>query len=445
MSSITFNIITLFPNLFSSVFSYGVISKAIEKGIVTINYVNLRDYSPFKHNITEDYPYGGGPGLVMKVEPIYYAVNAITIKKRTKVILLDPRGKKFSDCDAKELSKENDITFICGRYEGIDERVKKLVVDEVYSIGDYILSGGEYAAICMIDAISRYVPNVLGDQHSIVEESFAIGRLEYPQYTRPYEFMNEKVPDILLSGHHKMIKEWREKESFKITLQHRKDLLNNVAFNALDRIKYKEDNANMTDINVISKNLRVGLMHYPMRDKSGNIVATALTNMDLHDISRTCKTYNIEKFYVINPVESQRKIAERVINHWRSGFGSVYNENRREAFEILVIKESLLEVIKDIEDEKGEKPFIVATTAKRRNKHIDISTFFDMLTTHSILLLFGTGWGFTEDFLSSVDYILEPIEGVKGFNHLSVRSAVAIILDRIYRDNIGGKYEKQNS
>jgi len=152
-------------------------------------------------------------------------------------------------------------------------------------------------------------------------------------------------------------------------------LLNNVAFNALDRIKYKEDNANMTDINVISKNLRVGLMHYPMRDKSGNIVATALTNMDLHDISRTCKTYNIEKFYVINPVESQRKIAERVINHWRSGFGSVYNENRREAFEILVIKESLLEVIKDIEDERGERPFIVATTAKRRNKHIDISTF----------------------------------------------------------------------
>jgi len=112
--------------------------------------------------------------------------------------------RNFQICDAKELSKENDITFICGRYEGIDERVKNLLLIEVYSIGDYILSGGEYAAICMIDAISRYVPNVLGDQHSIVEESFAIGRLEYPQYTRPYEFMNEKVPDILLSGHHKM-------------------------------------------------------------------------------------------------------------------------------------------------------------------------------------------------------------------------------------------------
>jgi tRNA (guanine37-N1)-methyltransferase len=428
--------------LFSSVFSYGVISKAIEKGIVNIKYINLRDYSPFKHRITEDYTYGGGPGLVMKVEPIYYAVDAIKEKKSTKVILLDPRGKKFSDYEARKLSTEKDITFICGRYEGVDERVRKLVADEVYSIGDYILSGGEYVVICMVDAISRYVPGVLGDQNSTVEESFAIGKLEYPQYTRPYEFKNEKVPDILLSGHHMKIKDWREKESFKITLQYRKDLLDNSAFNIFDKSRSKEDKVNEMDINEISKNLFVGLMHYPMSDKNGGVVPTALTNMDLHDISRTCKTYNIEKFYVINPIESQRKIAERVVNHWLTGFGSIYNENRREAFEILVIKESLLEVIKDIEEERGEKPLLVATTAKRRNKHIDMHTFFDMLTNRNVLLLFGTGWGFTEDFLSSVDYILEPIKGIKEFNHLSVRSAVAITLDRIYRDKFGGKYEK---
>ncbi len=437
--SITFNIITLFPNLFDNVFSYGVISKAITKKLININYINLREFSPFKHKITEDYPYGGGPGLVMKVEPIYYAVNAIKEKKLTKVILLDPRGQKFSDYYARKLSNEKDITFICGRYEGVDERIRKLVVDEEYSIGDYILTGGEYAAISMIDAISRYIPGVLGDHESTVEESFAIGGLEYPQYTRPNKFIDETVPEILLSGHHAKIKKWRQNESIKITLQYRKDLLKNMVFN---KDVSSENKTHMVDIDKISKNLRVGLMHYPMQDKEGDVVSTALTNMDLHDISRTCKSYNVEKFYVINPVESQRNIAKRVMKHWLLGFGSTYNENRRQAFEIVEIRESLVEVIKEIEEATGEKPLIVATTARKRKKHIDFNTFFDKLVRQNILLLFGTGWGFTEDFLSSVDYLLKPIEGIKGFNHLSVRSAVAIILDRIYRDILEESYEK---
>lgn len=439
--NITFNIITLFPALFNDVFSYGVISKAIQKGLININYINLRDYSPYKHRVTEDYPYGGGPGLVMKVEPIYYAVKSLREKKCTKVILLDPRGKKFSDQHARMLSSECDLTFICGRYEGVDDRVRKLVVDEIYSIGDYILTGGEYAAICMIDAISRYIPGVLGDHASTIEESFAIGGLEYPQYTRPSEFLGEKVPEILLSGHHAKIKEWRREEAIKITLHYRKDLLKNEAF---EKYKNLNNNVNMNNIIKASKNLHVGLMHYPMRDKDGNVVATAITNMDLHDISRTCKTYNVEKFYVINPVESQRNIAKRIVQHWKEGFGSTYNENRRQAFELIDIKESLMEVIDDIEKNRGEKPLLIATTARRRKKHIDINTFFDKLRSHNILLLFGTGWGFTEGFLNSVDYILEPVEGIEGFNHLSVRSAVAIILDRIYNSVLGVNYEKQN-
>ena len=435
--NITFNIITLFPALFSDVFSYGVISKAIEKGLININCINLRDYSPYKHRVTEDYPYGGGPGLVMKVEPIYYAVKSLREKKDTKVILLDPRGKKFSDQHAKVLSTESDLTFICGRYEGVDERVRRLVVDDEYSIGDYVLTGGEYAAICMIDAISRYIPGVLGDNASTLEESFAIGGLEYPQFTRPSEFLGEKVPEILLSGHHAKIKKWRHEEVIKITLHYRKDLLKNEAF---EKYKKLNNNIDMNNILKVSQNLHVGLMHYPMRDKEGDIVATALTNMDLHDISRTCKTFNVEKFYIINPVESQRNIAKRIVKHWKEGFGSTYNENRRQAFELVDIKESLMEVIKDIEEKMGEKPLIIATTARRRKKHIDINTFFDKLQRPNIL--FGTGWGFTDDFLNSVDYILKPVEGIEGFNHLSVRSAVAIILDRIYRDVLEVYYEK---
>jgi tRNA (guanine37-N1)-methyltransferase len=429
----------LFPSLFDNVFSYGVISKAIQKGIINITCINLRDYSPYKHRITEDYPYGGGPGLVMKVEPIYYAVKALREIKDTKVLLLDPRGKKFSDFYAKKLSNERDLTFICGRYEGVDERVRKFVVDDEFSIGDYILSGGEYAAICMIDAISRYIPGVLGDSESTTEESFAIGGLEYPQYTRPSVFLGETVPDILLSGHHAKIKDWRKQESIKLTLHYRKDLLKDMAFQC-EKGKIKKNQ--MEELKKISKNLFIGLMHYPMRDKEGDIVATALTNMDLHDISRTCKTYNVNKFYIINPIEAQRNIGQRIIKHWKDGFGSTYNENRRQAFEIVDIRESLLEVLKDIEEQKKEKPIIVATTARRRNKHIDKNVFFDKLLRHSVLLLFGTGWGFTNDFLDTVDYILEPIEGIDGFNHLSVRSAVAIILDRIYKDILEVIHEK---
>jgi tRNA (guanine37-N1)-methyltransferase len=266
-----------------------------------------------------------------------------------------------------------------------------------------------------------------------------MGGLEYPQYTRPSNFLDEKVPEILLSGHHAKIKEWRREEVIKITLHNRKDLLENKVFGKYTNFK---ENTNMKNILDISKNLYVSLLHYPMHDKEGDIVATALTNMDLHDISRTCKTYNVEKFYVINPIESQRNIAKRIIKHWVEGFGSTYNENRRQAFELIGIKESLIEVIKEIEEERDEKPLIIATTARRRKKHIDISSFFDKLQRHNILLLFGTGWGFTDDFLNSVDYILEPVEGVKGFNHLSVRSAVAIILDRIYRNMLEVNNEK---
>ncbi|MDY6821205.1 MAG: tRNA (guanosine(37)-N1)-methyltransferase TrmD [Deferribacterota bacterium] len=436
MSSITFNIITIFPNLFDNIFSYGVISKAIEKEIININIVDLRKFALDKHRVTEDYSYGGGPGLVMKVEPIYNAVKYINEKVKSNVILLDPRGKKFDDNSAKKLANCKAITFICGRYEGVDERIRKLLVDETYSIGDFILSGGEFAAATMIDAISRYVKGVLGDENSVKEESFTIGGLEYPQYTRPYEFKNEKVPKVLIGGNHAEIDRWRKREAFLNTLKNRRDLLKSEFLKSGNFFEGVKDEF----LTYVTKHLSIALMHYPMKDKKNNVVVTAITNIDLHDISRTCKTYNVNKFYLINPVKSQRDIARRVLKHWINGFGSCYNSNRKEAFEQLEVRESLLEVIKEIKEEKGSDPILVATTAKKRDniveKFIDIDKFFDILINRDVLLLFGTGWGFTDDFLKSVDYILEPIEGLASFNHLSVRSAIAILLDRIF----GGLY-----
>ena len=224
-----FNILTIFPDYFDSFLSYGVISKGIENKLIDVEVINIRDYTRDKHRMTDDYQYGGGQGLVMKPEPICEAVNEIQAAERSHVILLDPRGRRFDQSKAEELSGKDNITFICGRYEGVDERIRDLVVDEEISIGDFILSGGELAAAVIVDAVGRLIPGVLGDENSAEEESFSQDLLEFPHYTRPYEYRGLKVPDVLRSGDHKKIEEWRRKESIKITLQNRFDLLKDLS------------------------------------------------------------------------------------------------------------------------------------------------------------------------------------------------------------------------
>ncbi|MBI4652900.1 tRNA (guanosine(37)-N1)-methyltransferase TrmD [Candidatus Kuenenbacteria bacterium] len=216
-----FNILTIFPHIFDSYFNESIIKRGQEKKIIKINFLNIRDYAFDKRKTVDDTPYGGGPGMLMKIEPIYQTLKAFKLKRKTpkqKIILLTPKGKKFDQRMAERLSKLDKIILICGRYEGIDERVNKLV-DEKISIGDYIVTGGEAPAMAIIDAITRLLPGVLGKDASSKVETFSEqGFLEYPQYTRPEIFrMNGKkarVPKILLSGNHKKIKEWR-KENVK--------------------------------------------------------------------------------------------------------------------------------------------------------------------------------------------------------------------------------------
>lgn len=214
-----FKVLTIFPNIFSSYINEGIIKRAINKKQIKIKSYNLRDFSKDKHKSVDDSPYGGGPGMLMKVEPLYYAIDKIkkeNRKKKKKVILLSASGKKWNQKLAKKYSKYDELILICGRYEGVDYRVKHFI-DEEISIGDYVLTGGELPALILIDSISRLLPNVLGNQASYFEESHSKdGILEYPQYTRPEIFeVNKrkyKVPKILLSGNHKKIKNWRQKK-----------------------------------------------------------------------------------------------------------------------------------------------------------------------------------------------------------------------------------------
>ena len=222
-----FHILTLFPEMIEQGMHTSIIGRAIAGGYLSINAVNIRDYAFNKHQKVDDYPYGGGAGMLMQAEPVYLSYEAIKeiIGYRPRVVYLTPQGKVFHQEMAKELAKERDLVFLCGHYEGIDERVLDEIVTDYVSIGDYVLTGGELPAMVMIDTISRLVPGVLHNDVSAEFESFQDNLLEYPQYSRPEEWRGKKVPPILLSGHHANIEKWRREQSILRTMERRPDLL----------------------------------------------------------------------------------------------------------------------------------------------------------------------------------------------------------------------------
>jgi len=225
------DVLTIFPKMFDAVMGESIIKRAKEKKVVEINIVDLRLFSKDKHRKVDDKPFGGGPGMVMNAEPFFEAVNYIRrktkdLRLKTRIALLSPKGRRFDQAFALKLSRYEHIVLLCGHYEGIDERVAKHLVDDEISIGDFVLTGGELPAMVIIDGIVRLLPGALGDENSCKDESFSEALLEYPHYTRPADYSGMKVPDVLLSGDHEKIKEWRKKESVRITKKKRPDLLN---------------------------------------------------------------------------------------------------------------------------------------------------------------------------------------------------------------------------
>lgn len=418
-----FTVVTLFPQMFDSPLGHSILKKAKEKALLSVRLADPRNYTTDRHHVTDDYPYGGGQGMVMKPEPLVAAIEDIRAQTPdARVILLSPQGKVFSQATALELAQEREIVLVCGRYEGVDERVKRFI-DEELSLGDFTLSGGEPAAIAVIDAVARLVPGVLGNEKSAADESFSNGLLEYPQYTRPEEFRGMRVPEVLLSGDHERIREWRREMSLRLTAERRPDLLTKASLT-----KSPTAQPSRPEVPVF-----LALLHHPVYDKNGQVVTTAVTNMDIHDIARSGKTYGIDGFYVVTPVKALQKLAIKIIDHWEQGYGSQYNATRKEALALVRIKDTLDDVVIDIERKCGEKPLLVGTSARPGGKRTSFAQFRDMLLKASqpFLILLGTGWGLTESIFSQSDYVLEALEGPTDYNHLSVRSAAAIILDRV--------------
>ncbi len=240
-----FEVFTLLPEVFPSYLDTSILKRARERGLITVNVHNIRDYTHDKHHTTDDQPYGGGGGMVMKPEPVFEAIETVLglasppstpeVESNIPIILLTPQGRVFNQSIAKELSQYKKIALLCGRYEGIDERIHENLVTDQISIGDYVLTGGELPALILIDAVSRLLPDVLGDPTGAEDDSHAMGLLEYPHYTRPPEFRGNKVPDVLLSGDHKKIDKWRREQALLRTYQKRPDMLEKAELTKEDK------------------------------------------------------------------------------------------------------------------------------------------------------------------------------------------------------------------
>ncbi len=421
-----FHIITLFPEYFDSPLDCGLMGKALEKGILEVSRINPREFTRDRHRTVDDRPYGGGPGMVMLLDPLVQALNELPSGCRK--VLLTPKGKPLDQSLAARLAGEDDLALVCGRYEGIDARLEELFDLELVSVGDFVLNGGESAALCLMESVARFMPGFLGRQESAGEESFSSGLLEYPHYTRPEEYAGLKVPDVLLSGDHGRIAAWRRQRSLENTFRLRPELLTSPLLTPEDL-----DFLQGLQRTRPGRNLYLALVHHPVKNKMGQESTTSLTNLDIHDIGRVCATYGLGKYYLCTPLQDQQVLAGRLLRHWREGSGAQANPDRARALSGVEVVSSLEDAVENIESLTGRKPRVVATSASG-NGDLDCSQVLQCLDEDPVLMVLGTGYGLSDRIVQEADNLLAPLRLLGGYNHLSVRSAASIIVDRILGD-----------
>lgn len=421
-----FQIVTLFPEFFDSPLSCALLAKGREAGLVDVALTNPRDFAEDRHKSVDDRPYGGGPGMVMMPGPLEKALASLPEPGR--MLVLSPGGRPLDQGLARELAAEPTLTLVCGRYEGIDARVAERFPLEAVSIGDFVLSGGEAAALCLIEAVARLTPGFMGKEASAEEESFSAGLLEYPHYTRPPAHEGLAVPDILLSGHHADIAAWRREKSLETTLAVRPDLLARTALSARD-LAFLSGLPRRRP----GRNLHLALLHGPVCDKFGRSVTVSLTNLDIHDIARVSRSYGLGGYAIVTPLADQRLLAARLLAHWTEGPGGRGNPDRAEALRTVSVHESLALAVADVAERRGRPPLVVATSA-RGPGGLTFEGLRRRLEKEPVLLVLGTGSGLGPEILDAVEAVLPPLRPFDGYNHLSVRSAAAVMVDRILGD-----------
>jgi tRNA (guanine37-N1)-methyltransferase len=426
-----FHVVTIFPEIFGSLLSTSLVGKAVEAGQVEVSFVDPRDFTHDRHRSTDDTPFGGGGGMVMKPEPVVEALEAIDAlisERPAHRVLLTPQGAPLTQAVLGRLLDLGEVALVCGRYEGFDERIRAFV-DEEISLGDFVLNGGEVAAMAVIDGVSRLVPGVLGNVTSVETESHGEGLLEYPQYTRPREFRGLEVPEILLNGDHERIRRWRRQQMLQRTRGRRPDLWRRFVPSDEDLALLREAGV---DLSPLARRAYVALVHHPVHDREGQVITTAITNLDLHDIARSCRTYGLGGYFVVTPLSSQQELANRIADHWKTGFGAKHNPLRKKALSLLEVVPDVAQAVARVEQLEGQPPCLVGTTAAQRPGQVSRQELFERVGDAPLLLLLGTGWGLAPEVLSRADVVLAPLRGASDYNHLSVRSAAAILLDRLF-------------
>jgi tRNA (guanine37-N1)-methyltransferase len=444
---VRFTVVTILPELIEPALAAGVVGRAREAGTIAVTTVNPRDFTHDRHRSVDDTPYGGGPGMVMKAEPLLAAVAAASGAGASAAgtsaagtspagtspahrILLTPAGRPLTQAKVRELAAREHLVLVCGRYEGVDERVIEEAIDEELSIGDYVLSGGELAALVVIDAVARLVPGVLGDAASADEESHSAGLLEYPQYTRPLVLGGREVPAVLLSGNHAAIAAWRRRQAIERTARRRPDLFARFVPAERDRKLMPPP---------LRARTHLALVHHPVHDRTGKIVTTSLTNFDIHDLARSTHTYGLAAYHIVTPVTSQREKAAHIASLWlEEARPPPATGSRAGALALVRTAASVEDVLAELTAEHGRAPIVVATSARRESfpaaaRRTPAELLAELAADPSpLLLLLGTGWGLADALIPSVSRLLAPIEGASDWNHLSVRSAGAILLDRLF-------------
>ncbi len=425
-----FTVVSILPEIVDQALTHGVVGRARTAGGLTVGFVNPRDFTTDRHRSVDDTPYGGGPGMVMKCEPLVAAIESAVAGAPAHRVLLSPVGRPLDQAAVRRLATHEHVVLVCGRSEGIDERVITTAIDEELSLGDFVLTGGELAAACVIDAVARLVPGVLGDAASAEDESFSTALIEYPQYTRPAVFRELPIPEILAGGNHAAIAAWRRRESLRRTARRRPDRFAQHAMSKAD----DKLAAGLPELDVAART-SVALVHHPVLDRTGAIVTSAVTNLDLHDIARSAATYGLAGYHVVTPVESQRDKAAHIARLWEEE----QKEWRARALRLCRPVASIDEAIAALTRDHGHPPLVAATSADparfpsaTRVTPARLVAEIQDAPGVPLLVLFGTGWGLADLEIPAVSRIITPISGRPAWNHLSVRSAVAILLDRLF-------------
>ncbi len=438
--TLVISVITVFPELFKEWSESSLIGRAHQSGALRLNMVRLADYVAPKERI--DTPLcGPGAGMVLKAPVVAAALDAAQAQYGPgPVIFLTPTGTLLSQRVCQQLvaeyitppsepgddSDSRHILMVCGRYEGVDCRVIAAYNGIQISIGNYVLMSGDIPAQVLIEALVRYVPGIVGDAESVDRDSFSGALSDFPAYGLPQEWRGQSVPPVLLSGNHGLIEKWRHDTAVDQTIYHHFPWLRT---SQLDVRLRKEIGSRMPSHYVV-------LMHDQVLIGRKEAVpgTTSVTTIDVHDIARSCATYGIKKFYIVTPLKDQQELLRVFFEFWHTDQGKQYNENRYDAMRAVKVVNNLAEVEADIAQiHQGELPIKIATSA-RPVSGVTSLAFDDQSVAwqhrRPVLILFGTGQGMTADLLQSCDYVLTPVHGFSGYNHLSVRAAVAIILDR---------------